>query len=84
MAKTISLITPGAKAHYSKTNMDANFDAVNDNFIEFLHLDGVQIAANYMRGDLDMAGNRITNVPSPSASYDVATKAYVDETLTIG
>lgn len=83
MAKTATLILAGAKALYSKNSIDSNFNAVNNNFVDFLHLDGVKEPSNTMLGDFDMGGKRIRNIGAASNSFDVATKAYVDQKLTI-
>ena len=34
-----------------------------------------------MAGDLDMGGNKITNLKTPTADTDAASKRYIDETL---
>lgn len=83
MAKRATLSLPGAKAHYSATNLDTNFNAVNNNFDNYLHLGGVGESSNSMTGNLDLDGNFIVNVGTPSLSHHVATKAYVDQKLTV-
>jgi len=84
MAKIATISVPGAKALYSKTVLDSNFSAVNNNFLNFLHLAGTSEASNSMTGDLDMGGKEIINSVAPSAPGSLATKGYVDQTLTIG
>lgn len=83
MAKRATLSLPGAKAHYSSTNIDTNFNAVNNNFDNYLNLGGVGESGNSMTGNLDLDGNFIVNAGTPSLSHHVATKAYVDSKLTL-
>ena len=37
-----------------------------------------------MSGDLDLAGHKITNLPTPSTSNEPATKNYVDSKVSVG
>lgn len=79
MAKTATLATVGARAHYSQSNLTSNFNALNNNFANFLHLNGVGESGNTMLNNFDMGGKRVINVAAASASFDLATKAYVDQ-----
>ena len=36
-----------------------------------------------MAGDLDLAGHKITNLPTPSTSNEPATKNYVDSKVSV-
>ncbi len=78
MAKKITLVTIQSGQHYSEPNLTNNYTNINNNFDNFLHLNGVGESSNTMLGNLDMGGLRILNVSAPSLSFDVATKAYVD------
>jgi hypothetical protein len=78
MAKTITLVAVGTNQHYSEPNLTANFTALNNNFANFLHVNGVGESGNTMLGNLDMGGLRIMNLTAPSLASDAATKAYVD------
>lgn len=57
------------------TNLQALEDALNN---DVLYRNNPVGETNTMSNDLDMNSNSILNVPTPTASTDVATKAYVD------
>lgn len=78
MAKRITLATVGTKAHYSETNLSTNFQRLNNNYDNYLHINGTGESGNTMLGDLDMGAKKVTNIGAPSSSGDAATKAYVD------
>ena len=78
MAKQITLVTTGSKAHYSQANLDANFEALNENFDNFLHLNGSREASNSMLGPIDMGTYKVTNLGTPTGPTDAVTKNYAD------
>ena len=78
MAKQVTLTSVQSNQHYSETILTSNYNALNANFDNFLHLSGVSESGNTMSGNFDMGGFKILNVGAPSSSFDVATKAYVD------
>lgn len=72
----ITTVTSGYQAN---TALNQNFTNVRDQFDNVLSLDGS--TPNSMLADFDMNGNRILNVPAPTAPTDVVRKQDVEDTL---
>ena len=79
MAKRATLTAVQSNQHYSETILTSNFNALNTNYDDFLHLNGVGESGNTMLGNMDMGGFTLKNVTAPSAAFDVATRAYADQ-----
>ena len=45
------------------------------------HIGALPASGGTMTGDIDLGGNALTNVKSPAADADAATKGYVDERI---
>lgn len=81
MAKTTTLVAVSSKQHYSESNLTANFNTLNNNFSNFLHMGGVTESGNTMLGNLDMGNLSVLNMATPSLASSAANKAYVDAQL---
>lgn len=75
MAKKATLVNITA-GHTSQTQINTNFDAVNDQFDNTISRDGS--TPNDMQADFDVGGNKIINAADPTAALDLVTKQYGD------
>lgn len=77
MAKlTLETITQNVDDANTIAKINDNFTAIEDAFDQVVSRDGS--TPNYMDATLDMNGNKIINVMSPTTSGGAATKGYVD------
>lgn len=72
----ITTVTSGYQANEA---LNLNFTNIRNQFDNALSLDGS--TPNSMLADFDMNGNRLLNVPTPTAPTDVVRKQDVEETL---
>ena len=61
---------------YTHTQIDSHIDSTSNP--HSVSLEQVRSQNNQVSGDIDMNGNKVVNLASPTASADAATKAYVD------
>lgn len=78
-AGATSFVVPGTTGQLLSTNggLAPTFVTVDANYV-----DAVATSGDSMTGALNMTGNLITNLATPVASTDAATKAYVDSIAT--
>lgn len=81
MAKqpTITTITSG---YLSNSQINSNFTNIQTAFNNTLSLDGS--TPNAMSADLDMDGNQLLNLATPTTDFNAATKKYVDDNTSAG
>jgi len=81
MAKrpTITTITSG---YLSNSQLNSNFTNILTAFDNTVSLDGS--TPNTMSNDLDMDGNQLLNLATPTTDYNAATKKYVDDNSSAG
>lgn len=81
MAKrpTITTITSG---YLSNSQLNSNFNNILTAFDNTLSLDGS--TPNSMSGNIDMNGNQLLNLVTPTTDYNAATKKYVDDNSSAG
>ena len=70
-----SFVSPGTTGQLLSTNgvLAPTFVTVDANYV-----DAVATSGDAMTGNLSMSGNMVTNLGTPTASTDAASKAYVD------
>lgn len=76
---TTSFVTPGTTGQFLKSN---GTSAPTFATITASTVGALPIAGGTLTGPLDLSGNLINNVATPSASTDAATKGYVDSVAT--
>ena len=70
---------------YGSSAVNKNY--VDDEISKIPSVDSTQFVnkvGDRMGGDLDLAGHKITNLPTPSTSNEPATKNYVDSKVAVG